>query len=191
MVAPRLQRYPRRRAQRRRVEVVVAQTFGGELVQRRHRDRTAEAARYSEPHVVDENDDDVGCAGRRRDPEARRRLDLIVRARRACCVGIVRARICRSRAAPGPMSAPLDLVQVNRTSHGPSHSSALPTRMPARSADRGSTAIRCRVVDGEPGSPVAGWRNRLPDRHGSPVSRRTAVSTGTAQKTHRHEQESG
>jgi hypothetical protein len=72
MVAPGVERRARRRTQRRGVEVVVAQALLGEAIERRHRDRPAEAARHAEAHVVDQHDHHVGRALRRLDLEARR-----------------------------------------------------------------------------------------------------------------------
>ena len=57
-----LERVARRRAQRRRVEVVEAQAALRQPVHRRRADRTAERARPAEADVVDQHDDDVGCA---------------------------------------------------------------------------------------------------------------------------------
>ena len=72
----RSQRRPRRRADGRGVKVVVAQPSLGEPIEGPHVDRAAEAGRVSEPHVVDQGEDDIGCpcplgwlqleAGRRR-----------------------------------------------------------------------------------------------------------------------------
>ena len=56
------QRHPRRRADRRGVHVVVAQAALGEALEGRHVDRSAEAARVAEPHVVDQDEDDVRCS---------------------------------------------------------------------------------------------------------------------------------
>ena len=59
VVAARLQRLPRRRAERRRVELVVPQARAGELVEVRRRDDAAEGAGAAEPEVVDQDDHDV------------------------------------------------------------------------------------------------------------------------------------
>ena len=59
-----LERVARRRAQRRRVEVVEAQAALRQPVHRRRADRTAERARPAEADVVDQHDHDVGRACR-------------------------------------------------------------------------------------------------------------------------------
>jgi hypothetical protein len=76
VVAAGLQRHARRRAQRRRMEVVAAQTPGRELVEGRRADRSAERARAAEADVVDQHDDDVRGALGRLDLEPRRWLDV-------------------------------------------------------------------------------------------------------------------
>ena len=55
-----------RRAQRRRVHVVVAQAVGGERVEVRRRDRAAVAAEVAEPGVVEDDEQHVRRALRRR-----------------------------------------------------------------------------------------------------------------------------
>ena len=55
------------------MELVVAQPFVGERLDRRHVDRAAEGARLAEPHVVDEDDQHVRRAFGRLDLETRRR----------------------------------------------------------------------------------------------------------------------
>ena len=71
-----LERVARRRAQRRRVEVVEAQAALREPVHRRRVDRPAERARPAEAHVVDQHDHDIGRAGWCLDLEPRRRLGV-------------------------------------------------------------------------------------------------------------------
>ena len=70
------QRRPRRRADRRRVELVVAQPRLGQAVGRRHVDRPPERARDAEAHVVDQHDQDVRRPVGRFHLEARRRRGL-------------------------------------------------------------------------------------------------------------------
>ena len=64
MIASGLERVARRRAQRRRVEVVEAQASRGDLIHRRRADGTAEGARPAEADVVDQHDHDVGRVAR-------------------------------------------------------------------------------------------------------------------------------
>ena len=59
VVAAGQQRWPRRSAQRRRVEAVVLETLSGETLGRRRRARTAERARRGEADVVEQNDKNV------------------------------------------------------------------------------------------------------------------------------------
>ena len=61
MVAAGEQRRTGRRAERRGVELVVAQPAAGQPLHRRHVDRPAEGARLAEPHVVDQHDEHVGA----------------------------------------------------------------------------------------------------------------------------------
>ena len=77
MIASGLQRGAGRRAERRGVEVVVAETLARDPVHDRHRHRAAERARDAEAHVVDQHDHDVGRARRRRDVGPRRCLHLV------------------------------------------------------------------------------------------------------------------
>ena len=60
VVAAGQQRRPRRRADRRGVEGVVADALVGEPRQRRRVDRTAEGVRQAEADVVEQDDEDVG-----------------------------------------------------------------------------------------------------------------------------------
>ena len=76
VVAAAQQRRPRRRADRGRVELVVAQPAGGQTLDRRHVDGPAEPAGHAEAHVVDEHDQHVGRARRRLHLETRRRRRL-------------------------------------------------------------------------------------------------------------------
>ena len=76
VVAAGLERVACRRAQRRGVEVVEAQAGLGKLVHRRRADGAAERARPAEADVVDQHDDDVGCALGRLDLEPRRWLGV-------------------------------------------------------------------------------------------------------------------
>ena len=81
VVAARDQRRPRRRAQRGRVEVGVAQPAVGDAVQGRRRDDAAERARRAEPAVVGHDQQHVGRALRRhharRPPRRRLRSPLL------------------------------------------------------------------------------------------------------------------
>ena len=61
MVAAGQQRCAGRRAKSRRVEVVVAKPAFRQTLQRRHLDRAAERAGLSKAHVVDQDDEHVGC----------------------------------------------------------------------------------------------------------------------------------
>ena len=70
------QRRPRRRAQRGRVEVGVAQPVGGDAVQRRRRDDAAEGGRRGEADVVGHDQQDVRRALRRHDARRPGRLRL-------------------------------------------------------------------------------------------------------------------
>ena len=76
VVAAGLEGGPRRRAERGRVEVVVAQAGLGEPVERGRRDRAAERARRPEAEVVDQHDDHVRRPGGGLDVERGRRLDV-------------------------------------------------------------------------------------------------------------------
>ena len=68
MVPPGDQRRARRRAERRRVDVVVAQTVLGDPVHRRRRDDAAEGARHAEAGVVRDDQEHVRRFVRRHDP---------------------------------------------------------------------------------------------------------------------------
>ena len=76
MVAAGLQRRARRRAQRRGVEIVVAQSVLRQAIERRRGDRAAEGIRRAEAEVVDQHDHDIGRALGRLHLEARRRRRL-------------------------------------------------------------------------------------------------------------------
>ena len=76
MVAPAQQRRAGRRAQRRRVELVVAQPGVGQPLHGRHANGPAERARLAEAHVVDEHDEYVRRLRRRLHFEARRQRGL-------------------------------------------------------------------------------------------------------------------
>ena len=76
MVAARLERHPRRRTERRRVEIVVSQPALRELVEGGCLQRTAKRARCAKAEVVDQDDHDVGCALGRCDLESRGRRDI-------------------------------------------------------------------------------------------------------------------
>ena len=81
MVAARQERDARRRTERRRVELVVAETARGQTVQGRRLDAATEGAGRAEADVVDQDDYDIGRAFGRFDGEARRgrriaRVDL-------------------------------------------------------------------------------------------------------------------
>ena len=65
VVAAREQRLPRRRAQRRGVETVVAQAVVGQPLRGRRATGTAERAGRAEPDIVEQYDEDVGGAVRR------------------------------------------------------------------------------------------------------------------------------
>src|SRR5262245_41205286 len=65
MVPARKQRRAGGRAERRRVKAVVLEAVGRELLGIRCLTRPAECARRPEPGIVDEDDEDVGRAGRR------------------------------------------------------------------------------------------------------------------------------
>ena len=67
VVAPGHQRRPRRRAQRRRVHVGVAQAHLGDAVERGRRDHAAEGRGRAEAHVVGHDQQDVGRVRRRHD----------------------------------------------------------------------------------------------------------------------------
>ena len=67
---------PRGRAERRGVELVVAQSLVGEAVGGRHAHRSAEGARHAEAHVVHEHDEHIRRARGRLDLEARRSLGI-------------------------------------------------------------------------------------------------------------------
>ena len=71
-VAPGQQGHAAGRTQRRDFEIVVAQPGLGQTIQRRHLDRPAERRYVAEAHVVEQDDDDVGCAFRRLHLEPRR-----------------------------------------------------------------------------------------------------------------------
>ena len=58
---------PRGRAQRRRMEAVVAQAIGRQSVQNRRGGASAESGRVSETGIVREDEKHVGRVGRRRD----------------------------------------------------------------------------------------------------------------------------
>ena len=62
MVAPREHRLPRRRAESRSVEAVVLQTIGSKLLKVRRPTRSTEGAGCREAHVVEQDDQYVGCA---------------------------------------------------------------------------------------------------------------------------------
>ncbi len=68
MVAPGNQRGPRRRTQRCRVEVGVAQAVGGDPVERRRRDDPSEGARRGEADVVGHDQENVRRVLRRHHP---------------------------------------------------------------------------------------------------------------------------
>ncbi len=91
---PGQQRWPRRRAQRRRVEAVVLQTLSGQPLGRRRRARPAERARRGEADVVEQDDKHVRRSGRR--PQ---RLD-----RRERRVRVLRVERKRSVDTAGPGS---------------------------------------------------------------------------------------
>ena len=74
MVAAGDERRARRRAQRRRVEVRVAEAVVGDPVERRRRDHATERRRRTEAHVVGDDQQHVRCALRRND--ARRPVGL-------------------------------------------------------------------------------------------------------------------
>ena len=76
MVAPALERCTCRRADGGGVEVVVAQSCVGNLVEGRGRDRSAERAGPGETEVVDQNDQHIGGTLRRFHLEARRRCRI-------------------------------------------------------------------------------------------------------------------
>ena len=76
VIVARQQRGAGRTAQRRRVEAVVTQTAGSQLLQRRHLNGPAKGAAVAEADVVDQHDHDVGNALRRLHFEARRRLGV-------------------------------------------------------------------------------------------------------------------
>ena len=76
VIAARQERRPRRRAERRGMEAVVAQSAARELLQGRHADGPAESARVPESDVVDQDDDHVRRALRRLHLEARGRRRL-------------------------------------------------------------------------------------------------------------------
>ena len=76
MVAAGQQGRAGRRAERRGVELVVAQPALGHPLQRRHVDRPAEGAGLAEAHVVDQHDEHVRGLGRRLDLEPRRGLGV-------------------------------------------------------------------------------------------------------------------
>ena len=82
MVAPGEQRLPRRGAERGGVEAGVLQALVRHPLQSGHVDRTAEGARGAEAHVVDQDDDDVGCALGRAQRLGRRRLHILAVQRR-------------------------------------------------------------------------------------------------------------
>ena len=76
MITAAQQRGTGRRAERRCMEMVVAQSVVGEALDRRHVNGTAERARLAESHVVDQHDEHVRGTGRRLDLEARRGCGL-------------------------------------------------------------------------------------------------------------------
>ena len=105
----------RRRAQRRGVHAVVAQTAGRERVQMRGGDRTPVAAELTEPGVVQNDEQDVGgpgdrpdrlrprwarLIGRPADPARERRARLILAERHGS--GPPAAHDSRDRLAPAP-----------------------------------------------------------------------------------------
>ena len=71
VVPPGQQRRTRRRAECRGVEMVEAQPFVGQLIEGRRLDAAAEAGDCAEADVIDQHDDDVRGAFRRRDLEPR------------------------------------------------------------------------------------------------------------------------
>ena len=74
VVPPGLERIARRRAERRRVEVVESHAALRKLVHRWRANRTAKRARPAEADVVDQHDHDIGRAGWCLDLEPRRRF---------------------------------------------------------------------------------------------------------------------
>src|SRR5580704_15885507 len=78
MVAARKERLPRRRAESRSMETVVLQSAGGELLKVGCRTRSAEGAGRTEAHIVEQDNQNVGCAF-----GWAQRLD-----RRKLCIGI-------------------------------------------------------------------------------------------------------
>ena len=72
VIAPRQEGCPRRRAQCRRVELVVLEAALRQTFRRRHVDRPPEGAGLSEPHVVDQDNENVWGLCRRFDLESRR-----------------------------------------------------------------------------------------------------------------------
>ena len=66
VIAPRQQRRPRRGAERRGVELVVEQAFLGQPLRGRHANQAAVDARPSEPDIVEQHQQDIGRALRRR-----------------------------------------------------------------------------------------------------------------------------
>ena len=78
MVAAAEERRAGRRAERGRVESRVLQTAGGELLEVRRPARAAERGRRAEAGIIDQDDQDVRCAGRRTDRPDRRILRVRV-----------------------------------------------------------------------------------------------------------------
>ena len=130
MVAAAEQRGARRRAERRGVELVVAQPAVGQALHRRHVDRPAEGARLAEPHVVDQDDEHVRGAGRRLDLESRRGRG----------VAGIQARCCAGTGVPGS-AAPYDPSAERRA-----RTARLVLRREPLAPSKGT-------------SPARGWRN--------------------------------
>src|SRR5262245_64027889 len=63
MIPPGQERLPRRRAQRGRVETEVFQAVRGDAFRVGRPAGAAERARRAEARIVDEHDEDIGCAG--------------------------------------------------------------------------------------------------------------------------------
>ena len=76
MVSTGLQRVPRRRAERRRVKVVVAQTASRQAIHRGRINRPTKRCGRAEAHVIDQYNDNVRCTLGRLNVEQWRCLDI-------------------------------------------------------------------------------------------------------------------
>ncbi len=157
---------PARRAERRRVHVVVAQPFGGDAVQVRRADRAAVAAQLAESGVVEHDEQDVRRAlggAHRSGPGGARLLGGAADHPRERCSRLVLDDWHAAGSDPLARGAPtragtrssVQRFEARRGRYAPCL--ALPLR-PSRPSDRSSVGAGVR---GAPG-PRRGSRGRLP-----------------------------